>query len=269
MPWNSLDFMQHLMASGSRYEQENAWYSKAQWGEQHKYALNAWRLYRKATTNALGMLLLGDGKIRKDSILMANFGTTSVGGAWDPEERKLVAKLEAERAGLRAAPGLRDAPAVQGPGSILSDINWTPLLNDSYILGGAHGGFDFYVALEDVAVPSNPPLKTLAQEFESLPQPDAREKWRAFFNQRPDIFWDKKQNAPRVLVRELIGLKTCGYRAFLDPLQLSFGAGRVDDSTFTTYLDALKAAGYWSRDRAVILDTLSRFLFQEPGALKA
>jgi len=72
-------------------------------------------------------------------------------------------------------------------------------MNDSFILGGAHGAHEFHMALEDVAVPSNPPLKTLAQEFESLPPLDAGEKWRLFFNQRPEIFWDKKQNAPRVL----------------------------------------------------------------------
>jgi len=46
----------------------------------------------------------------------------------------------------------------------------------------------------------------LAQTFASLPQLDANEKWRAFFNEQPGIFWDSKQSAPRVLVRELIGL---------------------------------------------------------------
>jgi len=277
MPWNALEFMSQLNACGDRYEQENAWYPKEQWGERQTYALNAWRLYQNAATNALGMLLLGDAKIRKDSPLMASFGITTVGGAWDPEEQRLVKELEKQRKDLRRdAPGLRDAPAVQGPGSILSEIKWTPLLNDSFILGGAHGGHEFHLALEDVGWYERdvlklaaPTTKTLAQIFQSLPESDATGKWRAFFNGQPGIFWDQKKNAPRVLVRELIGLKTCGYRALFHPLQLSFVATRMDSlTTFTTYLNSLGAAGYTNKNRTLIFNALSQFLFQKPGMLR-
>jgi hypothetical protein len=269
MPWTSVEFMKQLEACENRYEMEDSWYAKNKWGDQHKYSLNAWNLYRKASTNALGgILLLGDGKIRKDSLLMANFGIASVAGAWDPEEKALVKKLEAQRTAMRTAPGLRDAPAVQGQGSILSDANWTPLMNDCYILGGAHGGHEFFLALEDVEV--MPPQRSLAQIFASLPSLDPKEKWRTFFNEQPGIFWGEKENAPRVLVRELIGLHACGYRVQLySTLQLSFVATGPDNSTFTTYLDALVTAGYRSKKREVILNFLSLFFFQKPGMLRA
>jgi hypothetical protein len=167
----------------------------------------------------------------------------------------------------RDGPGLRDAPAMQGPGSILSEISWTPLLNDSFILGGAHGGHEFHLALEDVAVV--PTTKTLAQIFASLPESDPKAKWQAFFNGQPGILWDQKLNAPRVLVRELIGLKACGYRASFQPLQLSFVATRMDSSTtFTTYLNSLGAEGYSNKNRTIIFNALSLFLFQKSGMFR-
>lgn len=147
MPWNRREFMQELAKCGDRYEADNAWFKK-DWGEQRLYAMNAWKLYEGASTNALGMLLLGSAKIRMDPELVSNFGVASAGGVGDGEEAELVDALEAERTNLRASPGMRDAPSVLGPGSILNDKNWTPLLNDSYILGGVHGEHEFHFAEE-------------------------------------------------------------------------------------------------------------------------
>jgi hypothetical protein len=73
MPWNSIRFMQELNKCGNQYEADNAWF-RNDWGERRQYALNAWRLYQQASTNALGMLLLGSAKIRKDAVLVSNFG---------------------------------------------------------------------------------------------------------------------------------------------------------------------------------------------------
>src|SRR6187549_2724232 len=101
MAWNSLQFMQHLNACGNRYEAENCWFGKKSWGEQHRYALNAWRLYRLTLRNSLGMLLLGSAKIRKDEALIASFGLASGGGITDPEEVKIVQSIEAQRKGVR------------------------------------------------------------------------------------------------------------------------------------------------------------------------
>ena len=202
------------------------------------------------------MLLLGSAKIREDSLLLSNFGVTSAGGITDPEEVALVKALETERTGLKAAPGLRDAPDVLGPGSILNDKNWTPLLNDCYILGGVHGEHEFHLA-EDSA----------DAYFESLGgQLPPQDKWRSYFSTHPDIIWDTTRQVPRILARELIGLKTFGYRAQFFLEQLSFRPTPSDGATFKTYLDALVAAGITSRNRTVVLETLSLFLFGNAAA---
>ncbi|MEP7309522.1 MAG: hypothetical protein ABJA98_28790 [Acidobacteriota bacterium] len=247
--------MQELNTCGNQYEADNAWF-RNDWGERRQYALNAWRLYQQASTNALGMLLLGSAKIRKDSVLVSNFGMTSAGGVIDPEEVALVEALETERTDQRAAPGLRDAPDVLGPGSILNDKNWTPLLNDCYILGGVHGGHEFHLA-EDSA----------NAYFESLGgQLTARDNWRSYFSTHQDAVWDTTRQVPRILARELIGLKTFGYRPRFFPEQLSFSATQSDGATFKTYLDALVAAGITSRNRTVVLETVSLFLFGNAAA---
>ena len=250
MPWNSLRFMEELNKCGNQYEADNAWF-KNDWGEQRQYALNAWRLYQQASTNALGMLLLGSAKIRKDAVLVSNFGMTSAGGITDPEEVALVKALEAERTDQRAAPGLRDAPDVLGPGSILNDKNWTPLLNDSYILGGVHGEHEFHVA-EDSA---NAYFELLGGQL------TPKERWQSYFRTHQEAVWDTTRQVPRILARELIGLKTFGYRPQFFLEQLSFSATQSDGATFKTYLDALVAAGITSRNRTVVLETLSQFLF--------
>ena len=256
MPWNSIRFIQELNKCGNRYEADNAWFG-SNWGDERQYALNAWRLYQQASTNALGMLLLGSAKIRKDTVLVSNFGMTSAGGVTDPEEVALVKALEAERTNQRAAPGLRDAPDVLGPGSILNDKNWTPLLNDCYILGGVHGQHEFHVA-EDSA----------NAYFESLrEQLTPKDKWQSYFRTHSDAVWDATRQVPRILARELIGLKTFGYRPRFFAEHLSFSAGQSDDATFKTYLDALVAAGITSRNQTTVLETLSLFLFGNAQAL--
>ena len=250
MPWNSLRFLQELGNCGNQYEADNAWFGSG-WGEQRRYALNAWRLYQHASTNALGLLLLGSAKIRKDAVLVSNFGVTSAGGISDPEEVALVNALETGRTDQRAAPGLRDAPDVLGPGSILNDRNWTPLLNDCYILGGVHGEHEFHLA-EDSA---NAYFESLAGQL------TPKDKWRSYFSAHPDAVWDTTRQVPRILARELIGLKTFGYRPQFFPEQLSFSTTQSDGATFKTYLDALVAAGITSRNRTAVLETLSLFLF--------
>ena len=255
MPWNRLEFMQELEQCGNRYAADNAWFRK-DWGEQGQYAMNAWRLYERALTNPLGMLLLGSGKIRIDPELVSNFGLTSAGGVGPDEESKLVDALEAERTSRRAAPGLRDAPGVLGPGSILNDRNWTPLLNDCYILGGVHGDHEFHFAEEAANA-----------HFESLSaQLNPAEKWQSYLKTH-DPFWNVELNVPRILTRELIGLQTFGYRPRFFNEQLSFGAGQSENATFKTYLDALVAAGIAGRDRTVVFETVSVFLFGNAEAL--
>ena len=256
MPWNHVQFTEELGKCGDRYEADNAWFKKG-WGERGQYALNAWRLYERSATNALGMLLLGSAKIRMDPDLVSNFGVTSAGGVGAGEESEFVEALEAERTDRRASPGMRDAPTVVGQGSILNDKNWTPLLNDCYILGGVHGGHEFHLA-EDAA----------NAHFESLGgQLSPTEKWKSYFRTH-DPIWNEKLNVPRILARELVGLKTFGYRAHFFDEQLSFGAQPSDNATFSTYLDAIVAAGIAGKNRTVVLETLSVFLFGSAEGLR-
>jgi hypothetical protein len=95
----------------------------------------------------------------------------------------------------------------------------------------------------------------------------AMEKWQSYFRAHPGIIWDTTRQVPRILARELIGLKAFGYRPQFFPEQLSFAATQSNGATFKTYLDALVAAGITSGDRTLVLETLSRFLFGNAQAL--
>ena len=257
MPWNSMQFMDAVEACGNRYETDNAWYTKEKWGDQINYMLNAWKLYYRASTSALGTLLLGGAKIREDPTLLASFGMTS-GSGTDDKTLELVKRLQAKRTGLRTAPGMSDAPKVVGPGSILSDRNWTPLLNDCYILGGTHGGLEFHLTDD-----------TVDAEFARMaPQLPPTHKWLAFLKGHPEMLWDENANAPRVLSRELIGLKTFGYQPQFFLQQLSFKPTPSGAATFTGYLDALAASGYTGKNRTLLVEMLSVFLFGNVGALR-
>ena len=88
-----------------------------------------------------------------------------------------------------------------------------------------------------------------------------KERWQSYFRAHQDAVWDTTRQVPRILARELIGLKTFGYRPQFFLQQLSFSASQSDGATFKTYLDALVAAGITSRNRTVVLETLSQFLF--------
>ena len=260
MRWNSLQFVEQLTLCANRYETENEWFVKQAWGDQHHYTLTAWRLYRAATTSALGMLLLGGAKIRKAQSLLANFGVTSAGGLNDPAELKLVEELERHRAAARQAPALQDAPKVLGPGSILSDKNWTPLLNDSFILGGVHARHEFHLA-EDAANGYFEFLDRRATFERDKQTPNATEKWMGFFRAHPEMLWSKNPWAPRILARELIGLKAFGYHPAFSLQQLSFYADQPGNANFTNYLNTVEAAGFRSGNPKQVLDAISQFLF--------
>jgi hypothetical protein len=230
------------------------WWSK----DPRTDVLNAWRLYNCANRASVGMLLLGGAKIRKDPALLGNFGISSQAGPYDPEEKAIVAELERLRGTQRLAPGLTDAPDVAGLGSILSDRTWTPLLNDAFILGGAHAGHEFHL-VED-AVDNYFNFRKTRATFEPE-RATTTEKWMGFFKAHPELLWDQKLGNPRVLARELIGLKTCGYEPQFFPVQLSFAKTSTGHPTFKSYHNALAAANCRPGQSAELLRYISRFLF--------
>jgi hypothetical protein len=270
MRWNSRQFMQALddtVLNVNRYENENRWFSKDSWGDYSAYTMNAWRLYRAAYDTHLGMLILGSAKIRSDPTLVGNFGVTSAGGLEKEEDLQLLKLLEDKRSAQRKAPALSDAPKVLGQGSILNDKNWTPLLNDAFIIGGMHAGHEFHVA-EDAA----------HQHLRMLEQRQARggrsssdaEKWADFFKTHSDILWMSTAGVPRIFARELVGLSTFGYAPEFKPQQLSFRCADRDKAgraSFVGYLDAVEAAGFRSGSSRSVLGALSKFLFGRADAL--
>lgn len=262
MNWQSLQFVQNLERCGNRYELENRWFKKEAWGDRHSYTLAAWRLYRCANRNALGMLILGAAKIRKDPALLANFGVTSGNGINDEEELRLVRELEQRREASRAVPALRDTPKVLGLGSILNDKEWTPLLNDSFILGGVHGRHEFHLAEDNMNTYSRF-LETRAKFGGGLPT-NATEKWLGFLRAHPELLWDMSLGNPRILARELTGLMAFGYRPKFFDQQLSFYCDQADRAVaanFSRYLNAVDEAGIGRRDASAVLGKISNFLF--------
>lgn len=61
----------------------------------------AWKLYQKASTNQLQMILLGDTKIRSDAEFLMNFGLVSnTNTPQEAKDIKLVEELMAKRAAI-------------------------------------------------------------------------------------------------------------------------------------------------------------------------
>lgn len=204
------------------------------------------------------MLVLGDAKIRQDETLVMNFGVASGSG---PEDQKMIDKLNEQRWDHLVRNTGAPAIPVSGSGSILSDKKWTPLVNDSYILGGTHRAGEFDLALED--------FDQFKQELQARRQVfDDQQKWRAYLREKPEILWNSQVNCPRVFARELIGLKTFGYVPEFTSEQLGFrpgsGAAQAD---FRQYLTALDQAGFPAKDKARVLSSVSTFLFGDAKAL--
>ena len=263
MTWTHLHFVRAFSDCGDyRRSPFNSWCTW--WSKDPRIdVLNAWRLYLCANRAALGMLILGGAKIRKDEALIGNFGVTSQAGPTDPQEKALVAQLEQLRLVQRMAPELRDAPDVMGQGSVLSDRTWTPLLNDAFIIGGAHAGHEFHVA-EDSAESYFRFRKARAvfEKDKSTPE----QIWMGFFRKHPELLWDEKLGNPRVFARELIGLETFGYTPQFFPEQLSFAKTGGGEANFAGYLRALEAANCRPGKRAELEKHLSRFLFGRDDA---
>ncbi|OWJ67881.1 hypothetical protein BWR60_06635 [Inquilinus limosus] len=168
----------------------------------------AWTLYSNAYFTQLDTLLLGGIEIRGDKALLGNFGTT----AQKPVKGK-------------AANTKGDGTASITQGSVLNDVEWWPLLNDAWILGGITSGSDFYLASQKMPA--------------------------------DDDIWDESFRRPRVLGRELIALASFGYqRTAHSKLGTAFvadDADRARGATFTAYLDAIGQYGSAAEIRAAIL----------------
>ena len=243
-------FVAALAPHVEKYKHDNSWVSW--WTKDDVY--NSWRMYKTAGTSSLGFLLLGDTKIRKDATLLMNFGTATAHDIQEEPERRLVAMLSDRRRMIsRGTAGVHYQPA-KGTGSILSDNKWTPMLNDSFMLGGIHAGQNFILAEDD-----------FFGQTQRRPATSAKEKWLYYFQKNKVTFWND-QFGPRVFARECICLKAAGYRPSFNNLQLGFekGAGTLN---FDKCLRVLNTSGFTNKNKALLMKSISDFLFDDANAL--
>jgi hypothetical protein len=157
------------------------------------------------------------------------------------------------------------AVPVVGSGSILSTRGWSPMLNDSFIMGGVHSGHQFHVALnnEEAGLFGRTSNSGLT----------GRDNWRLFIRANPRMLWDSERGVPRVLMREFICLQASGYQPNFEKQELIFGSkkdGASDKAIFRVYLKALREVGFHdaARSKDKMVSAVAEFLFGDKEALK-
>lgn len=298
-------YFQQVTQNARQYDQDNAWFgfktngqvwSRGSWPS---FIRAAWHLYSKACDNQLGMFILGDTKIRSDEDLVMNFGLVS--NAPTPQEeadRQLIERLNAKRAVLATDSIFRPGNILNrdgASGGILSAKQWSPLLNDSFMLGGITSGAEFHLGLNEDETKE---YKNIEDKFTSrgkLREPDLigktefdkrraaygapnikikarsteQELWREFFIKVPRVFWN--DNMPRVFVRELLGLQLFGYKPEFHLNQLSFkppAGASTQIADFNAYLQHLHRLGFHDKDRVQLMSAISTFLFEDEEVLR-
>jgi hypothetical protein len=252
--WTQEEYRKRAALSWEQYMAQDSWgFNGGVHDNNEQEILGGLKMYNSVGQCGLPMLLLGDAKIRADGSLVENFGFASGSGS---EDQEFVDKLNTKRKEIASKTNAPAIPVSAG-GSILSDKKWTPLVNDSFILGGTHRGMEFHLALQD---------------FDQFSQSDkglqGKDKWKAYLKAKPDVLWNRSLQCPRVFARELIGLKTFGYTPHFTNWDLAFGRNSGDGTAdFTQYLNALRKAGFPGKVEANVVSAISEFLFGDAKAL--
>lgn len=252
----------------------------------------AYNLYKTSPVSAFGFILLGGTAIRTDPMYIRNFGLTAANGIQDEAAKVIVKEEMARRVIFRTKvldskqktdlfAKVKDFEKLTPveTGVILSEQNWTPILNDSLIIGGITNRREFALALtpeEQISwgrkiykISGKP---TAASEFA------AKQQWLAFV--QSEVGSKAKEGmfigpwGPRVLAREILGLKFFGYYPVFNTNQLSFYPGSSSGSippgnapTFSAYLSGLREVEFQVPNNLKILQALGQFLFQDSNAL--
>ena len=162
----------------------------------------------------------------------------------------------------------RSAIPVVGQGAILSTKGWSPMLNDTFIMAGAHKERGFYIAL-------SPDEKAIFERSNNAGL-GPKDNWRNFILANPRMLWDVgsrpavNTGLPRVLLRELLGLRAFGYKPQFDSQQLAFmckSTSISDSASFAEYLNALKEVRFEENDKAKLIPAMAEFLFDDKKAL--
>jgi hypothetical protein len=281
-------FTNQLFDLRDQYRRDNAWVGKwnESWNDEAimtRFIGFAYKLYTATARNALRLTVLGGTEIRLDETYVRNFGITAANGIQDKQTERWV-RTEQIKRGWRAKntdprssnPDRTPAP-VTGTGSILSEKGWTPILNDSLILGAITAGQNFALGLTPAeqgdwqAMNGAKVNKTavLAARFGDTPK--LMNAWKSFLNSQKRMFFFP-WGGPRVFTRELLGLFFFGYKPKFSWHQLGFqaGTGKREPPHFRTYLRKLNDVGFQSpSDQAKIMKTISEYLFNDPKAIGA
>ena len=284
-----------------RYSLDNSWFKFEFPGGEFdmaapvSYVFAGWAAYEKARESGTKMLLLGSEKLRTDEALIQNFGLSSAKGVQEEKEDKEKRKTDpsykspAEKAVATAvqkraenaagvpvpnppvwkpdAKGVAAVPVV-GKGAILSTKAWSPLLNDTFIMSGAHKGWDFVVGLSG----------SESTEYQKVASEggDPKSIWKKFFLKQAQLkeelgmLWNNKYNIPRVMLREFLGLELFGYKPNFDKNQLWFTVGeesKSDGAKLGQYLVALKNYGFHENKKDPLVERVAKYLFGDGKAL--
>lgn len=277
-------FVQELNALKTEYRINNPWAQNFfQWNDEAvmaRYIEAAYRLYMAAARNELKLVVLGDTEIRSMSVLMKNFGLLSANGLQEQADRAKVERTERFRDEYRSV--RHGYPEVLGPGSILSDKMWTPILNDAMMIGAIQGRQPFYIALNtseqavwnkygfDYTRVSEHAAKFGTQVNRATSNLDVYQRqWLNFFKQQPHMIW--RGGFPRVLARELLALKFFGYGPVFSKTGLGFENGRRNSiglPGFRAYNNALMRVGFFANDKQRVVGAISEFLFDDASLLR-
>ncbi len=267
-------------------------------------AERCWELYLASRENNLGFLLLGEVSMRSKMALVQNFGLTSAHGHEDDEpwlspwlgsaiKNPATAQANLAKVDPASLDPIRNQhlKGLQGKGSILSDRLWTPLMNDAWLLGGVHKRQSFHLVTEGLgeqkltaamaaltrqavfaqriarfgeAPSAQNALNTLAAKVQAV--------WLQWFRDNPQYLYETW--GPRVLVRELIGLMTFGYKPEFARQELWFQCAdgqRASSATIEGYSRALNDLKFHQGNdptaKKTVLAALSTWLFGRADAL--
>ena len=285
-------FTNQLFDLRDQYRTDNAWVGKwdESWNDEDvmtKFITCAYNLYAATARNALKLTVLGGTEIRTDETYVRNFGVTSANGIQEEDTRTIVHAEQIRRRMRKRFPhqAARNPDLsytrVTGSGSILSEKGWTPILNDSLILGAINAGQVFKLGLTpaeqvDWKVMNEKKQEKAAQSKTAFlagkfgGTQAMNNAWKAFFNSQKRMFFFD-WGGPRVFTRELLGLHFFGYKPEFSWHQLGFYASdKRPPSDFRTYLQKLREVGFHAptnHNQAKIIETISEFLFNDSKAL--
>ncbi len=279
-------FTNQLFDLKDQYRQDNAWIGKwnESWNDElvmTRFIGFAYALYAATARNVLNLTLLGGTEIRLDDSYIRNFGVTAANGIQDKETERWVRTEQIRRAWRAKNPDPssgnpdRSPVPVTSSGSILSEKGWTPILNDSLILGAITAGQNFALGLTPAeqadwnAMNGAKANRTavLAARFGETPA--LINAWKSFLNSQKRMFFFP-WGGPRVFTRELLGLHFFGYKPEISWHQLGFhaGTGRRVPPDFRTYLRELRDVGFHApADQVKIMETISMYLFNDRKAI--